>query len=565
MIDARVKLSEALRAIAESLAAGRWAEIDAAAAPARTSADLEDQLELDAVGVTGAIVRVWKACDAASSALTAAMVEREEELAGLGAGGVAGSATTTPTSNAAPRRYPTSGSPRRARRQMLEEAVFSAWMQSGDNAANLMFSEEPLPTTASWPLSPGGGAAKRSEAGEVLEEAAAETIEENVAAAAAAAASAPSPDGRDLLAGADVARWAGSVGVASPASAADESPRLEGGEKNGEMARCRSTTRARFTAAHTGGRGAGDGRGGRGERFHGGGGGGGRGASVAVAAAVSSSSDVARGASISDAIRAGVGGPRAHRRVHDHHAAAERGDGRVAGVDGGIAREPARGAGTRTRDGGGGARDCEDGVHPAVSPGMAGSLPPNRARASRSIRRGVAQVHSRHHILAQIAREAPLPAERREREVDADVLRLRRAHHVAKSETANGRGGGARARARYPGNHRAFLSAQRARSRRRGEPGVARRLVSEVARRAPAPTPVRIFSSSGKKSRSRDRDRDRDRDRADAVEFARPTLGSSPRAASGRGASDFADPSELGGLGGADGSLLRQIYGSSDI
>ena len=231
MIDARVKLSEALRAIAESLAAGRWAEIDAAAAPARTSADLEDQLELDAVGVTGAIVRVWKACDAASSALTAAMVEREEELAGLGAGGVAGSATATPTSNAAPRRYPTSGSPRRARRQMLEEAVFSAWMQSGDNAANLMFSEEPLPTTASWPLSPGGGAAKRSEAGEVLEEAAAETIEENVAAAAAAAASAPSPDGRDLLAGADVARWAGSVGVASPASAADESPRLEGARR----------------------------------------------------------------------------------------------------------------------------------------------------------------------------------------------------------------------------------------------------------------------------------------------------------------------------------------------
>ena len=235
MIDARVKLSEALRAIAESLAAGRWAEIDAAAAPTRTSADLEDQLELDAVGVTGAIVRVWKACDAASSALTAAMTEREEELAGSGAGGVAGSATRTRTPNAAPRRYPGSGSPRGARRQMLEEAVFSAWMQSGDNAANLMFSEEPLPTTASWPLSPGGGAAKRSEAAEVSEEAAAAaaaaTIEENVAAAAAAAASAPSPDGRDLLAGTDVARWAGSVGVASPESAADESPRLEGARR----------------------------------------------------------------------------------------------------------------------------------------------------------------------------------------------------------------------------------------------------------------------------------------------------------------------------------------------
>ena len=64
-----------------------------------------------------------------------------------------------------------------------------------------------------------------------MEEAAAETIEANVAAAAAAAASAPSPDGRDLLAGADVARWAGSVGVASPASAADESPRLEGARR----------------------------------------------------------------------------------------------------------------------------------------------------------------------------------------------------------------------------------------------------------------------------------------------------------------------------------------------
>ena len=45
---------------------------------------------------------------------------------------------------------------------------------------------------------------------------------------------------------------------------------------------------------------------------------------------------------------------------------------------------------------------------------------------------------------------------RDESATDADVLRLRRAHPV-KSETANGRGGGARARARYPGNHRAFL------------------------------------------------------------------------------------------------------------
>ena len=37
----------------------------------------------------------------------------------------------------------------------MEEAVLAAWMESGNNAANLMFSEEPLPTSATWPLSPG--------------------------------------------------------------------------------------------------------------------------------------------------------------------------------------------------------------------------------------------------------------------------------------------------------------------------------------------------------------------------------------------------------------------------
>ena len=561
MIDARVKLSEALRAIAESLAAGRWAEIDAAAAPARTSADLEDQLELDAVGVTGAIVRVWKACDAASSALTAAMVEREEELAGLGAGGVAGSATTTPTSNAAPRRYPTSGSPRRARRQMLEEAVFSAWMQSGDNAANLMFSEEPLPTTASWPLSPGGGAAKRSEAGEVLEEAAAETIEENVAAAAAAAASAPSPDGRDLLAGADVARWAGSVGVASPASAADESPRLEGARRT---ARWRAVVRQ-----------------------------------LALASLQRIQADAALAMDEAD-------------EAKDSTAAAAAADAEPRSPSPPPSPPPPMSHAAR-RSAMRSAQEWEDleliAEYMTTTRLLSAAMDEWRewTAVSRENRRAALE---RERAMAVVEREIARMefiqrCLRGWRDHCRRIERERRARFGAvsrKSIRAITSSPKSPARLLSPPRDEsarltptsfasvALTTSQRVRQRMAaagvralapGTPGTTGRFSPLSARGVgdaespgsrgdsspkspvapPAPTPVRIFSSSGKKSRSRDRDRDR----ADAVEFARPTLGSSPRAASGRGASDFADPSELGGLGGADGSLLRQIYGSSDI
>lgn len=47
----------------------------------------------------------------------------------------------------------------------MEEAVLAAWMESGNNAANLMFSEEPLPTSATWPLSPGSNGSNESGGG----------------------------------------------------------------------------------------------------------------------------------------------------------------------------------------------------------------------------------------------------------------------------------------------------------------------------------------------------------------------------------------------------------------
>ena len=564
MIDARVKLSEALRAIAESLAAGRWAEIDAAAAPTRTSAEFEDHLELDAVGVTGAIVRVWKACDAASSALTAAMTEREEELAGSGAGGVAGSATRTRTPNAAPRRYPGSGSPRGARRQMLEEAVFSAWMQSGDNAANLMFSEEPLPTTASWPLSPGGGAARRSEAAEVSEvsdaaAAAAATIEENVAAAAAAAASAPSPDGRDLLAGADVARWAGSVGVASAASAADESPRSEGARKT---ARWRAVVRQLALASL--------------QRIQ-------TDAALAMDEAGDAEDSAAAAADPEPRSPSPPPSPPPPPMSHAARRSAMRSAQEWEDLE--LIAEYM----TTTRLLSAAMDEWREWT--AVSrENRRAAL--ERERAMAVVEREIARMEFIQRCLRgwrdhcrRIERErrARFGAVSRKsiRAITSSPKAPARLLSPPRDESARSTPTSFASVALTPSQKvRQRMAAAGVRALAAGTPGTTGRFSPLSARgngdtgspgsrgyssprspvAPPAPTPVRIFSSSRKKSR----DRDRDRDRADAMEFARPTLGSSPRSASGRGARDFADPSELGGLGGADGSLLRQIYGSLD-
>ena len=163
MHDARVKLSEALHAIAESLSVRHWPDLNVGALEPKPKDDAplspEEHMEREAAGVTGAIVNVWQACDAASAALTAAL-ERKES----GGSAMASPRSTTSSVglNPVPPTSPTRGrnTPPRPRqeRAQLEEAVFAAWMESGNNAANLMFSETPLPTSATWPLSPGSGA-----------------------------------------------------------------------------------------------------------------------------------------------------------------------------------------------------------------------------------------------------------------------------------------------------------------------------------------------------------------------------------------------------------------------
>jgi hypothetical protein len=146
---ARARLSDALRAVAASRVA------PAGASAATFSEDARDRAAED---VAEAIACVWQACDAASVALASAMEQHDavdqspacasiagndsDSKSGLGRGGWKTVAARD-----------VSGV-RAAKRKMLEEAVFSAWTQSGDSNSNVMFSEEPLPTTRTWPLSP---------------------------------------------------------------------------------------------------------------------------------------------------------------------------------------------------------------------------------------------------------------------------------------------------------------------------------------------------------------------------------------------------------------------------
>ena len=172
MLDARVKLSEALHAIAESLSARHWPDLNVGALGAMTKGEPpmspEEHMEREAAGVTGAIVNVWQACDAASAALTAALERKESG----GSAMASPRSTTSSILHPVPPTSPTRGrnTPPRPRqeRQQLEEAVLAAWIESGDNAANLMFSEEPLPTSATWPLSPGSNGSNESGGGKGL-------------------------------------------------------------------------------------------------------------------------------------------------------------------------------------------------------------------------------------------------------------------------------------------------------------------------------------------------------------------------------------------------------------
>ena len=184
---ARARLSDALRAVASSLVScsGDPARSD----PARSGAfscSSEGELDPDAAEVAEAIASVWQACDAASAALASAMEARdasEGSLEGVLEGALSDAPpTTTTTTGHANANTAVSvsrgGVKAAAKRAMLEEAVFSAWMQSGDTSSNLMFSEGPLPTAETWPLSPGGGNGDGSAAAARFAAAAADAAED---------------------------------------------------------------------------------------------------------------------------------------------------------------------------------------------------------------------------------------------------------------------------------------------------------------------------------------------------------------------------------------------------
>lgn len=177
MRAARARLSDALSKVATSLVRSLPAEQEAP--PPRDGAD-ETELDPDAAEVAEAIASVWRACDAASRELASAMEARDASesaapVVGVGPSHVPASFSVSPRG----------GARAAAKRAMLEEAVFSAWMQSGDTSSNLMFSEGPLPTAETWPLSPGGSRSRTADA------------ERFAAAAADAAFAAASPGARD--------------------------------------------------------------------------------------------------------------------------------------------------------------------------------------------------------------------------------------------------------------------------------------------------------------------------------------------------------------------------------
>ena len=351
---ARARLSDALRAVASSLVScsGDPARSD----PARSGAfscSSEGELDPDAAEVAEAIASVWQACDAASAALASAMEARdasEGSLEGVLEGALSDAPpTTTTTTGHANANTAVSvsrgGVKAAAKRAMLEEAVFSAWMQSGDTSSNLMFSEGPLPTAETWPLSPGGGNGDGSAAAARFAAAAADAAEDassspNVYPNAAS----PKPGGRDRanrwravvsrLALASLRRARGDPGADPDAS---EEPRA-GSDLD------RVDTTSTFVPVPVG------------FDFQ-------NESTAYGGVSILSRASPPRPPSPPFAVRrlaralvAGVGGPVAHRVVHDHHASAEHGAGRVARARRGGQGAPPRRARAEARGGDGGAR-----------------------------------------------------------------------------------------------------------------------------------------------------------------------------------------------------------------
>ena len=135
MHDARVKLSEALHAIAESLSARHWPDLNVGALGAMPKGEPpmspEEHMEREAAGVTGAIVNVWQACDAASAALTAALERKESGGSAMASPRSTTSSIQIPVATPSPtRRRNPPPRPARGRRQVGRRFSPRGWSRA---------------------------------------------------------------------------------------------------------------------------------------------------------------------------------------------------------------------------------------------------------------------------------------------------------------------------------------------------------------------------------------------------------------------------------------------------
>ena len=319
----------------------------------------EEHMEREAAGVTGAIVNVWQACDAASAALTAALERKESG----GSAMASPRSTTSSIQNPVPPTSPTRGrnTPPRPRqeRQQLEEAVLAAWMESGNNAANLMFSEEPLPTSATWPLSPGSNGS-------------------NEAAAAEGRTPPPRPRRPDhrparhrprrSVEPGQVARRRRAAGEGVPREDRRERVPRGGRERRWRWRRRAGVpARPRVPVERVRRRVTGD------------------------------QAQAARGGSKRVEVRAGVGGPHVDRRLHVDDARAIVRARRVAGLERGEQGGEAGGEGEGDGDGRGRAGNRQDGVHADVPARVEGALQGRGQGTAGEVQARLQELHTQAH------------------------------------------------------------------------------------------------------------------------------------------------------------------------
>ena len=143
--EARLALSNALHAIADDLVSKRYDGGDVEEdIPLPAAAAAEDDVRKEAVGVTGAIVKTWRACEEASTLIMSVMTAEENKREGS----VGRASSASPWSVRT--RSPTT---KAEARLALEDSVFAEWTETGLNADVLVTDDDrALPSASEWPL-----------------------------------------------------------------------------------------------------------------------------------------------------------------------------------------------------------------------------------------------------------------------------------------------------------------------------------------------------------------------------------------------------------------------------